>query len=189
MTNSVFDLAAEDAGTIKSSDEDKATIAKLAERQLALANEVAELEEALKEKKKELQRVEEHDLPEAMDRVGMAEFKLTDGTKISVSTFYNASIPEDRKPEAFSWLDKHGHGALIKAEVKAKFSRGEIEVAREFLDYARRFNGLTDGVALDQSVHWQTLRAFVKEQVEQGAGLPLDLFGVFIGRKAKVKRS
>lgn len=185
----VLKMAAGDAANVISSDEDKASVAKLAEIQLSLKNEVAELEAMLKDKKKDLQRVEEHDLPEAMDKIGMAEFKLIDGTKISIKTFYNASIPAERKEEAYSWLDNNGHGSLIKTKVEASFSRGELEMAKAFLDYARGFNGLSEEPSFDQSVHWQTMRAFVKEQVEEGAGLPLDLFGVFIGRKAEIKRS
>lgn len=187
----VFNMAVEDAGKVKSSatDEDKASIASLAEKQLSLKTEIENLEELLKEKKKDLQRVEEHDLPEAMDRIGMSEFKLTDGTKISVGSFYNASIPAERKDEAFDWLDEHGHGSIIKAAVKTEFGRGSLEGAKAFLEYARRFNQLDQEPVLDQGVHWQTLRAFVKEQVEEGAGLPLDLFGVYIGRKAKITKA
>ena len=33
-----------------------------------------------------------------------------------------------------------------------------------------------------------TLKAFVREQVEQGAELPHDLFNVFIGEKATILR-
>jgi len=32
-----------------------------------------------------------------------------------------------------------------------------------------------------------TLKAFVKEQIERGNDLPLDLFGVFVGQRAKIK--
>ena len=38
-------------------------------------------------------------------------------------------------------------------------------------------------------VHPQTLTAFVKEQVESGAEFPLELFNVYIGQIAKIKRS
>jgi hypothetical protein len=38
-------------------------------------------------------------------------------------------------------------------------------------------------------VHPQTLAAFVKEQVESGTDFPLDLFNVYIGQIAKIKRS
>jgi len=185
----VFDLANEDSGVIHSSDEAKASIAKLAQQQALLQDKVTSLEEALKEAKKDLQRVEEQDLPEAMDKIGMAEFKLVDGTKISIKTFYNASITSDRKPEAMAWLDDNGHGGIIKTDVSVAFSRGELDIARDFLEYARGFNNLSNEPELDQSVHWQTLRAFVKEQVEGGANFPQELFGVYIGRKAHIKRS
>lgn len=190
MSDDVFSMASEEADnrSENASDADKLSVAKLAETQLSLSNEIDNIENLLKEKKKELQRIEEHDLPEAMDRIGMSEFKLVDGTKISISAFYNASITGDRKEEAFNWLEDKGHGSLIKAKVEAEFGRNEIELAKQFLEFARGFNGLTSDLKFDQSIHWATLRAFVKEQVEEGTGLPLDLFGVYIGRKAKIKK-
>jgi hypothetical protein len=33
-----------------------------------------------------------------------------------------------------------------------------------------------------------TLKAFAKEQVEQGSDIPTDLFGLYIGEKAKIRR-
>ncbi len=188
MSDNVFDLANEDAeNPVTNSDEAKASVARLARLQVELENEVDKLEGQLKSKKIELQRVAEQDLPEAMDKIGMKKFELTDGTKIDISTFYNASIPAERKPEAFAWLDENGHGGLIKTEVEVKFERGELEIAKEFMTFIRGFNQLSNEPELLQNVHFQTLRGFVREQVESGATLPQDLFGVFIGRKAKIK--
>ena len=34
-----------------------------------------------------------------------------------------------------------------------------------------------------------TLKSFVKEQVEKGENLPYDLLGIYVGQKAKIKRS
>jgi hypothetical protein len=42
-------------------------------------------------------------------------------------------------------------------------------------------------VKQEQNVHWQTLDAFVRQQLENGDELPLELFGVFRQRFAKVK--
>lgn len=186
MSENVFDMAADDAGHVVSTDDDKKRIANLAFQLVNLEKELADLEENLRAKKEQVRRVTEQDLPEAMDKIGMAEFKLTDGTKIGVSKFYNASISEERKPEAFGWLEDNGHASIIKTEVSVKFGKGELELAKEFLEFARGWNGANIDPGLDQSVHWQTLRAFVKEQVESGASLPFDTFGVYIGRKAKV---
>jgi hypothetical protein len=186
MSDNVYDMASEDAGQVVSTDDDKKRVARLAMTQVQLEQKVIDLEETLKKVKEELRRVAEQDLPEAMDKIGMAEFKLTDGTKIAVSKFYNASIGDEHKPKAFAWLDDNGHGSIIKTEVAVNFGKGDLELARAFQEWARGWNGASIDPELDQSVHWQTLRAFVKEQVESGAGLPFDLFGVYIGRKAKI---
>ena len=39
---------------------------------------------------------------------------------------------------------------------------------------------------LKEAVHPQTLKAFVREQVETGKELPFDLFGVYIANKTKI---
>ena len=40
----------------------------------------------------------------------------------------------------------------------------------------------------DKNVAWQTLDAFVKEQLNEGVNLPLELFGVYHQKIAKIKR-
>ena len=39
-----------------------------------------------------------------------------------------------------------------------------------------------------KEVHPQTLKAFVKEQLQKGQAVPMDLFGVFTGHRATIKR-
>ena len=38
-------------------------------------------------------------------------------------------------------------------------------------------------------IHPQTLRAFVKERVENGDDFPMELFGAYVGQRAIIKRS
>ena len=33
-----------------------------------------------------------------------------------------------------------------------------------------------------------TLKAFVKDQIEKGSAIPMDLFGIYIGDKAKITK-
>lgn len=179
---------AEAAASAEQVPEDKLEkIAFLGEKQRKLIKQIAELENNLSMTKESLRKIVENDLPEAMDEVGMTSFVLEDGSKIKVSTFYSASIPEERKEEAFEWLKEHEFDGLIKADVKVQFGKGEFEIAQSFLQFIRGFNEKAIDPDYKESVHWQTLRAFVKEQVEKGAALPLDMFGVFIGRKAELK--
>ena len=46
---------------------------------------------------------------------------------IEVKPFYSASIPKDRKGEAFEWLRIHGYDDIIKNQVSVQFGRGESD--------------------------------------------------------------
>ena len=184
----VLAMAQADAAADEKIPEDKLErIRHFGEKQRKLMKVIADLENQLSLTKESLRKVMEQDLPEAMDEVNMTSFKLDDGSEVKVKPFYAASIPEDRKEEAFEWLKEHDFDGMIKAEVKVSFGKGEFEVAQSFLNFIRGFNEKAIDPEYKESVHWQTLRAFVKEQIEGGKPLPLDMFGVFVGRKAELK--
>lgn len=186
----VLKMAADDAAVEEKIPEDKLQkIEYFGKKQRDLQRQLADLENQVTIVKDALRRVVEQDLPEVMDEVGMQKFVMEDGSTVQVKPFYSASISEERKDEAFNWLKEHNFDGMIKAEVKVSFGRGEFEIAQEFLQFIRGFNQKTIDPEYKESVHWQTLRAFVKEQVEGGAPLPLDMFGVFIGRKAELKQA
>lgn len=186
--NDVLAMAAADAAVEEKVPEDRLKKIKFfGEKQRRLLKDIAKTEEFLKQLKDELRRVVEQDLPEAMDEVGMTKFELEDGSKIEVKNFYSASIPEERKEEAFNWLKENDFDGMIKAEIKVSFGKGEFEIAQEFLRFIRGFNQKAISPEYKESIHWQTLRAWIKEQVEGGAAIPLDMFGAFIGRQAPLK--
>lgn len=184
----VLKMAAADAASTEKVPEDKLKrIEYLGRKKVELTKMLEDLEAQVDSVKEALRKVTEHDLPEAMDDVGMASFTLDDGTEFEVKPFYAASIPEERKPEAFEYLKEHNFEGLIKGEVTIKFGKGEFEIAQEFLRFIRGFNLKPIDPEYKESVHWQTLRAWVKEQIEGGLPIPLDMFGVYIGRKAEIK--
>ena len=120
-----------------------------------------------------------------MAEYGMAKVKMDDGSEIAVSKFYSASIPKTRQEEAFDWLRDNGHESLIKNQVAVSFGRSEDAVAQLLMDRLQ-----AEGFETQQKV-WvepMTLKAFVKEQVEGGSPIPSDLFGIYIGEQAKIKR-
>lgn len=159
-------------------------ISELANRQLGLEIDIAKLEEQLKAKKEEHRQVSQIDIPEAMAEIGLSEFKLDSGHKITVNPFYNCSIPKDRVDEAMDWLRDNNHGDLIKNTISVDFGRGEDNDAA---DLKQGLNDMGRSYTDKTGVHPQTLRAFVREQVESGQTLPLDLLGVFIGQKTTIK--
>jgi hypothetical protein len=161
------------------------TISNLCKQQLALEKRIADLEEELKDAKREHRKIAEDLLPAAMDEHGMSQLKMDDGSEISVSPYYSASISKDRADEAFQWLTEAGHGSLIKNHVTAAFGRGEDNLAKDLLAELEQRGMAT------QTKTWvepMTLKSFVKEQVEKGENLPYDLLGIFVGQRAKIRR-
>ncbi len=169
---------------VEVSDESLRQVSDLANFQVSLENKIADAEATLKTLKQEHNKVSQVDIPEALAECGLSEFKLANGMKVTVNPFYSASIPKDREAEALDWLRANEHGDLIKNTISVAFGRGEDESAAK-LKAALENEGssYTDKTG----VHSQTLRAFVREQVESGQNLPLDLLGVFIGQKTTIK--
>ena len=145
----------------------------------------AELDEQLKTAKAKLLELTDRDLPDMMAEVGITNFTLADGSKLDVKQTYGARIPVVHRDAAFAWLKEKGHDDIIKNLVSVPFGRGEDSLATDFINLAQK-----NGYAPDQKkeVHPQTLKAFVKEQLEKGQEVPMDLFGVFTGQRASIKR-
>lgn len=168
-------------------DNKLSNIANLATTQMVLEARIAELENSLEDAKEELKAVQEGSLPNAMAEVGMSEFKLTDGTKITVKPTYLANIKPEYKETCFAWLRDHGHDDIIKNNLILSFGRGEDTQFSVVMDQLKHM-GLADHMTHKEEVHWQTLRGFVKEQLEAGEPLPTEEFGVYIVNKATIKR-
>ena len=167
------------------SDGELSIVSALANKQLQLATEVAELEADLKAKKEELRLTSEQELPDAMQAAGLTQIKLSTGENISITEFYNAHISKANQEKAYEWLTANGHEGLIKNEVLLKFGREESLVVDETVS-ALQARGLSPQVR--QSVHPSTLKAFVKEQFTSGNDIPTEPFGIYIGTKATIKK-
>ncbi|MBE16844.1 MAG: hypothetical protein CL867_11405 [Cytophagaceae bacterium] len=156
-----------------------------AKEQLRVQEEVTQQEEVLADLKKEFKDISEQKLPDAMRECNLAEIKLSDGSKISVQQFYSARIGKEREEEAFSWLKDNGHEDIIKNVVSLQFGRGEDDSADGLL------KNLTSQGYAPSNKRWvepMTLKAFVKEQAENGTDLPFETFNVFIGQKTKITK-
>jgi hypothetical protein len=159
-------------------------IADLAERQMQLAAKIDKANAYISDLNQQLKTVQEVLLPEALIMTGLHEVKLANGSKVTIKRFYSASISDENRDEAFSWLYDNNYSDLIKNDFSIKFGKGDDEEAdnlKELLDS----NGIE--YAQKTHVHPQTLAAFVKEQVEKGADFPMQTFKVYIGNKAIIK--
>lgn len=158
-------------------------IAELCQRQLGYEAMIAGLNEQVAQYSEKLKLLAETTIPEAMMAIGLEEFTLASGEKVSVKKFYSASIPGDRLLEALAWLRSHDHGDIIKNSVSVQFGKGEDENAKTTVNTLRGM-----GLSPDQKtfVHPMTLKSFVKDRIESAQELPHELFGVFVGNKTKI---
>jgi len=158
-------------------------IAKSCNKLLETQNEIKATEDQLKKLKEAETLLSEQTIPNLMQQAGISMLKLADGSSVEVKPFYAAKIPEAHIEEAYKWLRENGHGDLIKNNVSLTFGRNEDNVAATLVANLKR-QGLN--VNQQQKVDWQTLRAFVKEQIVDGKHVPVDLFGVYVANKTKI---
>ena len=143
-------------------------------------------EEAIKEKKKQIQHISGEVIPTMMSEMGLAELKLHDGSHLKVSTSYKAHISEANKEAAYNWLRENGLGDIIKNEISVSFGRNEDNKAADYAELAK-----SSGFQPTQKmkVEPMTLKALVRERIEAGKEMPTEIFGVFSENKTTIKRS
>ena len=162
------------------------TVAEIARKIRDEEEYISSLESDLKKAKKGLLKLTDEDLPTMLTEIGLSSMKLDDGSEVSVKQTYGASILVDNRPAAYEWLREKGYDDIIKNTVACQFGRGEDDKAASFKAFAEK-----EGHYAEQKteIHPQTLRAFVKERVENGDDFPMELFGAYVGQRAVIKRS
>ena len=176
-------------------------VADMASRMLNLQEEISRSEEALKQKRQDLTKLAEQDLPDLMMELNIKDFTLSNGAKVEVNDIISGSVPaagaidrakgddkidlEMRQENCFDWLRANGAGDLIKSNVEVQFGRDEDDACNTFIDelqdrhiYYKRA----------KAVHPGTLNSFIKERLSEGKEVPHDLFRIYTGRKAKIRR-
>lgn len=159
-------------------------ISLLARHQRACEDAIADLELKLKKATEELRKVQEDLLPNAMAEAGMKAFTLDNGAKITIKDDVAVSIPKDQKYQAYQWLRDNGFGDVIKHNVVVEFGKEDDDAAIRLMQYCEKQGKHAED---QQSVHSQTLKALVKEQLAKGKEIPLDLFGAYPYSKAVIK--
>lgn len=161
-------------------DDVTARLNRAAEDMFEAARRVAEKEDELKKAKQAFNDLADRRVPELMTEAGYdqgGKHKVREGLEVQLVDRIRASIPVARRPEAYRWLDDHGHGGMIKRSFEIKFSKDQEKLARKFAaDLKRRKIQLP--CERKDKVEPQTLLSFVKESLREGMDLPLDLFGV-----------
>lgn len=147
---------------------------------------VNQLDQELKNAQAELRELLEIKIPETLEAAGMTELKLASGKKITIANELSFNIPEERRPKCMQWLRDNNFDSIIKNIVSAQFAKGEdakaLKVYRELL-------ALGYNATHKEDVHWQTMKAFLKEQCRNNTLSTSDkeLFGVYEYKIAKIK--
>ena len=165
-------------------DEQMGTLGSAVNALLAKQKEIQDVEIALKELKRHERMLNQDTIPQLMSNLGFEKITLSTGQQVTVKDSVQCAIPAIIRPEAYKWMDEHGHGDLIKIALTAKFARGEKEQA----DAA--FDALIDVGAnpnQTESVHAGTLKAWAREELGQGHSLPQEYFKVHVVKITTVK--
>lgn len=159
-------------------------IVDLAETLAKQKDELAALEAATKEAKRAMLETEREDLPALMGEAGLTEIKLSDGRRVTLKEDVDAKITDATRAAALSWLLENDFGGLIKTNVSIGFGRGDHD---EAMQVRNELAGRYAGVELKEDVHPSTLKAFIRERLQAGEKIPMDLFNVYPYSKAVIK--
>ena len=150
----------------------------------SVEQDIEDAELNLKALKAEKHRLSVENIPGLMDEMGVDRLDV-DGVSVSRKMIVHASIPQDRKEEAFAWLRENGLDDIIKNDVTCSFGKGEDNIAGDVV-------GILQEKGFDPKtkthVHPSTLKAFVKERIVDGKPIDLDMFGAFIANAAEIRR-
>ena len=150
-----------------------------------LEDQVKIEEQALKDKKKEIERISGEVIPTLLSEMGLSSLKLADGSAVDVKPYYAANISVTNREAAYSWLRSNGLGDIIKNDITVSFGRNEDNKAAEYANLARG-QGFQPTQKL--KVEPMTLKALVRERIEAGKTMPTDIFNVFVGNRTKITR-
>ena len=156
-----------------------AQVAKLAKQQLAAEHEVELKELELKTAKEKLRVICEETIPSTMEELGLEKVETKDGLTVEVKDTLRASITKANESGAFAWLRGHGHAALIKQQLVVIPADAKERTALEKKLAKHQYEA-------KDSVHANTLSAWVREMMEKGETVPEKLLGVYRQRVSKV---
>jgi len=185
LVTDIFDDLFDESNAL--ADIDTGTTRTLSDLVRALRNveqEIDNTEDYLKSLKQQKHKLSVENIPALMDEMGVDRIDV-DGVTVTRKMMVHASIPVERKDEAFAWLRENGLDDIIKNDVSVSFGKGEDNMAGDVV-------GLLQERGFDPQtkthIHPSTLKAFVKERLENGKPIDLDMFGAFVANAAEIRR-
>lgn len=160
------------------------TLSQLADALRAAEVAVANAEAALNDVIRARDRIATVDIPEAMSAAGgITEFKFENGAKLVVKRDIKVSCTAENKAETYEWLRDHGHGGVIKSELRIGVGElTQVQVAK-IAEVALKVGADTERT---ENVHPSTLKSLITELMEAGSPTPGSVT-IFDYKKASIK--
>lgn len=180
--------------------EDLKAISTMADRSAELQLQIDEEGEYLKSLIEEKTRLDNVSIPEAMMSCGLESFKTSNGASVEIKPFIQVNLPaagaiekatgdekealKIRLAEGLKWIEDHDGSGIIKSNIIINFDRGQHDHKSKFLAtlQAKGYAAISE-----DTVHPQTLGAFMKEKMAKGESIPAETFKLYSGTKAVVK--
>jgi len=200
-TKATVDFAEDSAENNQPSSGELAQVSALANRLIHIDSAKAKLLEQIEKLDEEYDRIQFADLPGLMEAIGLKNFTLSSGETVVVKPIIKGGLPSEsaiarekdpikrdelrmRFEAGMAYLESHGAAALIKNFVSAEFGKDSSALANAAADALK---SLGVDPTLSRGVNPQSLNAWLKERITEGADVDADIFKLYSGTKAEVK--
>lgn len=141
---------------------------------------IGTIEDCLKDRKKELFRVKQQQIPEMMKEFGLNAVEAVDGTFINIKKDFSVTKKDESK--IFKYLRDNKSGDLIKNQVIVM-----VENEDERLEVIKSLDKTSCSYESKEGIHAGTLKKFIKELKEKGKAFPEDAVAIFDYEYSKIK--
>jgi uncharacterized Fe-S cluster-containing radical SAM superfamily enzyme len=186
----LLELAEEDASKPVSQDKlDRLKAMGL--RVMQIKKEILEIKDKLEQREARLNSLVSREMPalfeeSGTDRIGIPEYDID----LVMKNYYHANIaanwPLEKREAAFNYLEEQGHGDLVRVDVTVSFGKQEATEARMLAEHLRTKFGYQP--TIEKTIPWNSLTAWLKEQVEKYGRVPLlEMIGATVGKTVKAE--
>ena len=127
------------------------------------------LEEKVTDTKSRIHNMRTAALPQMLDEAQVPGLDLEDGYRVERDTEVYASISEKNQAAAAKWLRENNLGSIIKDSIVIPVNKGDVKTSERIV---RSLTKANIPFAQHSTVHPATLKALVRERLEEGKKLP-----------------